>query len=112
MLNAGRVRALGVTSSSRLASLPNVPTIAETGLPGYEVSNWWGVMVPAGVPKDVLGRLHAELMKILKQPDVQSRFQGEGGDVTPMTPEQFASFIATETLKWDKAVRASGAKVD
>ena len=112
MLNAGRVRALGVTSATRMATLPNVPTIAETGLPGYEVSNWWGVMVPVGVPKDVLGRLHAEMMKILKQPDVQSRFQGEGGDVTPITPEQFAAFISTEIAKWDKAVRASGAKVD
>lgn len=112
MLNAGRVKALGVTSATRMASLPNVPTISETGLPGYEVSNWWGVMVPAGIPKDILGRLHAELMKILKLPDVQSRFQGEGGDVTPLTPEQFATFINAEIAKWDKAVRASGAKVD
>ena len=112
LLNAGRVKALGVASKQRMQLLPNVPTIAETGVPGYEVNTWFGVMVPAGVPKDVLGRLHTELMRILKLPDVQQRFQDEGGEVTPITPEQFAAFINTEIAKWDKAVRASGAKVD
>lgn len=112
LLNAGRVKALGVASKQRMQLLPNVPTIAETGVPDYEVNTWFGVMVPAGVPKDVLGRLHTELMRILKLPDVQQRFQDEGGEVTPITPEQFAAFINTEIAKWDKAVRASGAKVD
>lgn len=112
MLNAGRVKALGVASAQRMPALPNVPTIAESGLPGYEVATWFGVMVPAGVPKDVLGKLHAEMMKILNQPDVQQRFQDEGGAATPITPEQFSTFIDTEIAKWDKAVRASGAKVD
>lgn len=112
MLNAGRVKALGVTSAKRMPTLPNVPTIAETGLPGYEVTNWYGVMVPAGVPKDVLAKLHGDLVKILKLPDVQQRFQSEGGDVMPITPEQFATFIKAEIAKWEKAVRASGAKVD
>lgn len=112
MLNAGRVKALGVTSTKRIATLPNVPTISETGIPGYEVTNWYGVMVPAGVPKEVLAKLHGELVRILKLPDVQQRFQAEGGDITPNTPEQFAAFIGAEIAKWDKAVRASGAKVD
>ncbi len=112
LVNAGRVKAIGVASKQRMPILPNVPTITETGLPGYEVNTWFGVMVPAGVPKDVLGRLHTELMRILKLPDVQQRFQDEGGEVTPITPEQFAAFINTEIAKWDKAVRASGAKVD
>src|SRR5205085_6249606 len=67
MLKAGRVKALGVTSTKRIASLPNVPTIAESGLPGYEVTNWYGVLLPAGASKDVLGKLHGELVKILKQ---------------------------------------------
>jgi tripartite-type tricarboxylate transporter receptor subunit TctC len=106
------VKAIGVASKQRMPILPNVPTITETGLPGYEVNTWFGVLVPAGVPKDVLGRLHTELMRILKLPDVQQRFQDEGGEVTPITPEQFAAFINTEIAKWDKAVRASGAKVD
>src|SRR5688572_1880495 len=112
MLNAGRVKALGVTSSTRIATLPNVPTIAESGVPGYEVTNWYGVMVPAGVPKDVLNKLHGELVRILKLPEVHQRFQAEGGDTAPNTPEQFAAFIRTEMVKWEKAVRASGAKVD
>ena len=112
MLNAGRVRALGVTSAKRMATLPNVPTISESGLPGYEVTNWYGVMMPAGVPKEVLTKIHAELVKILKMPDVQQRFQAEGGDTTSNTPEQFAAFIKTEITKWSKAVRESGAKVD
>jgi tripartite-type tricarboxylate transporter receptor subunit TctC len=111
-LNAGRVKALGVTSSKRIASLPNVPTIAESGLPGYEVTNWYGVMMPPGVPKDVLAKVHDEIAKILKMQDVQQRFQAEGGDTAPNTPEQFAAFIRSEIAKWAKAVKASGAKVD
>jgi tripartite-type tricarboxylate transporter receptor subunit TctC len=112
MLNARRVKALGVTSSTRIATLPDVPTIAESGVPGYEVTNWYGVMMPAGVPRDVLNKLHGELTRILKLPEVQQRFQGEGGDTAPNTPEQFAAFIKTEIVKWGKAVRESGAKVD
>jgi tripartite-type tricarboxylate transporter receptor subunit TctC len=112
MLKAGRVRALGVTGARRIATLPDVPTIGETGLPGYEVTNWYGVMGPAGIPKDVLTKLHGDVVKVMTQPDVQQRFQGEGGDATPNTPEQFATFIRNEIVKWGKAVRESGAKVD
>jgi tripartite-type tricarboxylate transporter receptor subunit TctC len=106
------VRAIGVTSATRMASLPQVPTIAETGVPGYEVTNWYGVMMPAGVPKDILTKVNADIVRILKQPDVQQRFASEGGDVTPNTPDQFASFIRNEIAKWSKAVKESGAKVD
>jgi tripartite-type tricarboxylate transporter receptor subunit TctC len=112
MLKAGRVKALGVTSAKRIATLPDIPTISETGLPGYEVTNWYGVLTPAGVPKDVLAKLHADLVKAMKQPDVQQRFAAEGGDATPNTPEQFATFIRNEIPKWGKAVRESGAKVE
>ena len=112
MLKAGRVRALGVTSAARMPTLPDVPTIAETGLPGYEVTNWYGVMVPAGVPKDIVSKLHGDLVKVLKSPDVQQRFAAEGGDATPNTPEEFAAFIRNEIAKWAVAVKASGAKVD
>jgi len=89
-----------------------VPTIAEAGVPGYEVTNWYGVMMPAGVPKEILTKVNADLVKILKMPDVQQRFAGEGGDVVPNTPEQFGAFIRNEITKWAKAVRESGAKVD
>jgi len=112
MLKAGRVRALGVTSAKRIPSLPDVPTIAESGLPGYEVTNWYGVMAPAGVPKDVLTKIHADVERALKQKDVQQRFEAEGGDPTPTTPEQFAAFIKNEVVKWGKAVKESGAKVE
>jgi tripartite-type tricarboxylate transporter receptor subunit TctC len=111
-LQSGRVRALGVTSAKRMASLPNVPTIAEAGVPGYEVTNWYGVMAPAGIPKDILAKLNSELVRILKQPDVQHRFSAEGGDIGADTPDHFAQFIRSEISKWDKAVKASGAKVD
>ena len=111
-LNSGRVRAIGVTSAKRMPTLPNVPTIAEGGLPGYEVTNWYGAMAPAGIPKDILAKLHTELVRILKQPDVQARFSGEGGEIGANTPDEFAKFIRAEIVKWDKAVKASGAKVD
>ncbi len=112
MLNSGRVKAIGVTSAKRMPSLPNVPTLAEGGLPGYEVTNWYGVMAPAGMPKEVLTRLNTDLVRILKQPDVQQRFQGEGGDVIANAPDEFSKFIRNEIAKWAKAVRESGAKVD
>lgn len=112
MLNAGRVKAIGVTSATRMRNLPNVPTLAEAGLPGYEVTNWYGVMAPAGIPKDILTKLNGELVRILKQPDVQQRFQGEGGDVSANSPDEFSKFIRNEIGKWSTAVKASGAKVD
>jgi tripartite-type tricarboxylate transporter receptor subunit TctC len=101
-----------VTSAKRTATLPDVATISESGLPGYEVTNWYGVMLPAGVSKDLVARLNAEVGRILRLPDVQQRFQGEGGDVAPNTPDQFAVFIKDEIAKWGKAIKASGAKVD
>jgi tripartite-type tricarboxylate transporter receptor subunit TctC len=111
-LQSGRVRGIGVTSAKRMATLPTVPTIAEGGVPGYEVTNWYGVMAPAGIPKDILAKLNTELVRILKQPDVQQRFAGEGGDIGADTPEHFAQFIRNEIAKWGKAVKASGAKID
>ena len=111
-MKAGRLKAIGVTSAKRTATLPDVPTIAESGLPGYEVTNWYGVMVPAGVPKDILARLHTEIVRILQLPEVRQRFAGEGGDVAPNTPEQFAAFIRSEIAKWGRAVKDSGARVD
>ena len=111
-LKSGRIKGIAVTTAKRSALLPDLPTISESGLPGYEVTNWYGVMMPAGVTKDVLSKIHGDLVKILKMPDVHQRFQAEGGDTTSNTPEQFAAFIKTEIAKWGKAVRESGAKVD
>ena len=110
-LSAGKVKALAVTSAKRMTNLPSVPTVSESAYPGFEVTNWYGVMAPAGVPKDIVAKLNAELVRIMKQPDVQKRFEGEG-DLSPNSPDEFARFIRTEIAKWSTAVRESGAKVD
>ncbi|MCW5605426.1 MAG: tripartite tricarboxylate transporter substrate binding protein [Burkholderiales bacterium] len=110
-LKTGRLVALGVTSGKRSAVAPDVPTIAES-LPGYEVENWYGILAPAGTPKEVVGRVNREITKILQMPDVKERlftlgFEGLGG-----TPEQFSAYIKAETAKWAKVIKESGARVD
>ncbi len=112
LINAGKLKALGVTTSKRLVPLPNVPTVAESGVPGYEAVNWYGVFVPAGTPKDIVAKLNADIVRVLKQPDVKERFAGEGGDIVADTPEEFAAFVRKEIPKWSKVVKDAGAKVD
>jgi len=111
-LKSGRLKALGVTSARRAPTLPDVPTIAESGLPGYEVTNWYGVMMPAGTPREIIARLHRDIVRILKSPEVQARFASEGGEVVANAPEEFAALIRTEIPKWTKVIKASGARVD
>jgi tripartite-type tricarboxylate transporter receptor subunit TctC len=89
-----------------------VPTIAESGVPGYEAVNWYGVLLPANTPREIVAKVNADLVKILKLPDVQKRFESEGGDIVANTPEAFASFIQKEIPKWTRVVKESGAKVD
>lgn len=112
LINAGKLRALGVTSAKRLAPLPNVPTVAESGVKDYEAVNWYGVMMPAGVSRDLVAKVHSDLVRILKLPDVQERFKGEGGDIVANTPEEFAAFIRRDVPKWSKVVKDAGVKVD
>ncbi|HSQ05583.1 MAG TPA: tripartite tricarboxylate transporter substrate binding protein [Burkholderiales bacterium] len=112
LIHAGKLKALGVTTAKRLAPLPDVPTVAEGGVTGYEAVNWYGVFVPTGVPKDIVGRLHTDVVKVLKQPDVQARFASEGGDIVANTPEEFAAFIRRDIPKWTKVIKEAGAKVD
>lgn len=112
LINAGKLRALGVSSAKRLAPLPAVPTVAESGVKDYEAVNWYGVLAPAGLPKEIVGKLHDDIVRILKQADVQERFKGEGGDVVGNTPEEFAAFMQKEVPKWSKVVRDAGVKVD
>jgi len=112
LIQSGKLRALGVTSAKRLAPLPAVPTVAESGVKEYEAVNWYGVLTPAGLPKDIVTKLHADITRILKQADVQERFKGEGGDVVGNTPEEFAAFIQKEVPKWSKVVKDAGVKVD
>ena len=89
-----------------------MPTVAESGVKDYEAVNWYGVLMPAGVTKDIVTKLHTDLVRILKQPDVQERFKGEGGDIVANTPDEFAAFIRKDVPKWSKVVKDAGVKVD
>lgn len=107
-IKGGRLKALGIGSASRVAALPEVPTVSEAGVPGYEVSNWWGIVVPAGTPRPIIERLHRELAAIVASPETKKRFEAEGADPLQMSPEEFGRFIATETAKWSRVVKEAG----
>jgi tripartite-type tricarboxylate transporter receptor subunit TctC len=111
-IRTGRIRALGVTSAQRSPSLPELPTIAESGLPGYDVVSWFGVLAPAAVPRPLIERLHAEIVKALALPDVKERLAGLGAVIVASSPEQFATYIRSEIVKWEKVVKISGARAE
>jgi tripartite-type tricarboxylate transporter receptor subunit TctC len=112
LVKSGDVRAIAVTSATRSAAAPNIPTIAESGLPGFEASSWFALMAPAGLPKDVLARINAETLRVMNLPDVRDKLSQLGLEVAPGTPESLASYIQIETIKWAKVVKESGAKLD
>ena len=107
-IKGGTLKALGVGSAKRVPALPDVPTISEAGVPGYEVTNWWGIAAPAGTPRPVIERLHRELSAVVASSETQKRFEAEGADPLQMTPEEFGRFIAQETAKWSKVVKEAG----
>jgi tripartite-type tricarboxylate transporter receptor subunit TctC len=107
-IRAGTLRALAVTTEERLPYLPDVPTIAELGFPGYEISSWQGVFAPAGTPKDVVAKINGELVRMLKVPEVNRRISQEGADPVGSTPEAFADRVKNEITKWTKVIKASG----
>lgn len=109
-VKSGRVRALGVTSLKRVAVTPEIATIDEQGLKGFETGSWFGVAVPAGTPRDIVNKLHAEVARIIKMPEVTDRIASEGAEFVGDTPEQFTAFFKAEVAKWGKAVTVSGAK--
>ena len=111
-VQAGKLRALAVTTAKRFPLLPDVPTIAESGYPGFEALAWNGVMVPAATPKPVIARLNAEMNAILKQPDVVEKMQASGFDLIGGTPEDFGNLIKRETETWTPVIRKLGLKVD
>lgn len=109
---SGRLRALGVTSLKRVAAVPEIATLDEQGLKGFETGSWFGMAVPAGTSRDIVGKLHAEAVRALAAPDLRNRMSAEGAEFVGDTPEQFTAFFKSEIGKWGKAVRVSGAKVD
>ena len=109
-VRSGKLKALGVSSAKRVAALPDVPTIAEAGVPGFEVSNWWGILAPAGTPEPALDRLYKEITAILDSPETRKRFELEGADVVRMKPQEFATFVTQETEKWARVVKEAGIK--
>jgi tripartite-type tricarboxylate transporter receptor subunit TctC len=111
-IRGGKLRALAITTTTRYPTLPDLPTMVEAGVPGYESSSWFGIMAPTGTPKDIIARLNAEARKIMALPDVRERFDQQGAIASPGTPEEFDAFIRAEIAKWGKVVKASGAKVD
>ena len=111
-VKAGRLRALGVSSAKRTSSAPEVPTIAESGVPGYEFISWNGIHAPAAASKAVTGKLSAELLKVIARPDVKERMFGLGMDVAGGTPESFGVLVKSDIAKWAKVIREAGIKVE
>jgi tripartite-type tricarboxylate transporter receptor subunit TctC len=110
MVRTGRLRAIAVTGTTRSAQLPEVPTVAESGVPGYSVNSWYGVFAPAGTPANIIARLNREISAGLKTPEVSKRLTDLGADVAPTSPEEFGRIVREEIQKWAKVVKASGAK--
>jgi tripartite-type tricarboxylate transporter receptor subunit TctC len=111
-IRSGKLRALAITTATRAPSLPDLPTVAEAGVPGYDSSSWNAIFVPAGTPRPVIERLNKELDAILKSKETMEFFSAQGAESGGGTPEQLDSFVRTETAKWAKAVKDSGARVD
>jgi len=111
-VKAGKIRALGVTTAKRSALLPDLPTIAEGGLPGYEANNWYGLLAPAKTPAAIVERLNREVVKVLNMPNVKEQLFRSGLDASPSTQKEFAAYIKSEMAKWAKVVKASGAKAE
>ncbi|MES3001396.1 MAG: tripartite tricarboxylate transporter substrate binding protein [Pseudomonadota bacterium] len=111
-VRSGRLRALGFSSKTRVKDYPDIPTMSESGLPGFEVTQWFGVLLPAGAPPEATMRLHAEIGKVLRSPEVVAALRNAGTTPAPSTPEAFAQFIAAESQKWGQLVRQLDLKID
>jgi tripartite-type tricarboxylate transporter receptor subunit TctC len=111
-VQSGRVRALGTTGNHRSSVLPDVPTVAEAGVPGYEATIWLGIMAPAGTPQAIVDKLNGEINKMLARADIKEAWAKQGADPMPMTPAEFDKYLRADIEKWAHVVRVSGAKID
>ena len=111
-LKAGRVRALAVTTKKRSTAAPELPTMQEAGVAGYEVAGWYGVLAPAKTPRPIIDKLNTEIVRILHSPDVQNRLAADGSEAVGSTPEQFGNHIKSEVAKWGKVIREAGIKAE
>ena len=111
-IKAGRIKGIAVTTAKRSALMPELPTISEAGLPGFDANNWYGIVVPAKTPRAIIDQLNAEVTKVLNMPDVKATLFNQGLDPAPGTPEQFGAYIRSERVKWAKVIKASGAKAE
>lgn len=109
---SGNLRALAVTSAARSPALPDVPTLAESGLPGFEATSWFALFTPKGTPPEIVAKLNAETRKALATPDLQKRFAELGGEIKPMSPDELMAFVRAEHAKWAQVVKTSGAKIE
>ena len=111
-IKSGRLRALGVTGSKRAPGADDIPTIAEAGVPGYEAVQWYGVLAPAGTPRDIISKLHTGVVRALQNPEVRQRLLNDGAEPIGSSPEEFAAYLRSETAKWAKVTQAAGIKPD
>ena len=111
-VRAGKVKALAVTTAKRSALAPDLPTIAESGLPGFDINTWFGLFAPAGTPKEIVERLHAEFTRALAMPDLREKLVNLGAEPVGNRPEEFAAYIKSEAEKYARVIKASGAKAD
>ncbi|HSN40326.1 MAG TPA: tripartite tricarboxylate transporter substrate binding protein [Burkholderiales bacterium] len=111
-IKSGKLRALAVTGAARSSAAPDIPTVIESGVPGYTVTSWYGVLAPAATSQEIINRLNGEIAKVMRSPDMKDRLAGEGAEPTSSTPAEFAAFIKTEIAKWGKVVREAGISAD
>jgi tripartite-type tricarboxylate transporter receptor subunit TctC len=111
-VKSGKLRALAVIAPQRLPALPEVPTVAEAGLPGFEVTTWYGILAPSGTPRPIIARLNAELVKVMHSPEMKERLAGIGTDPVTSTPEEFAAYIQAEIGKWGDVIRKANLRAD
>lgn len=112
-IRSGRLRSYGITSARRMSIAPEIPTIAEQGVPGYEAVQWFGLMVPAATPRDIVAKLHTAVLRALQDPEVKKRFIDDGAEITPSaTPEEFGNLVRTEVAKWARVVKSAGIQAE